>query len=76
MAGILVAVSYILKEIQYVFQIGSSLFFFYHAIVFSRENKDKVEIFLAFGATRLEACRPTAMQALKLALMPTINNMK
>jgi len=54
-AGIVVAVSYILKEFQ--------------------ENRDKVEIYLAFGATRMEACRPVAIQALKLALMPTINNM-
>jgi len=54
-AGIVVAVSYILKEFQ--------------------ENRDKVEIYLAFGATRVEACRPIAIQALKLALMPTINNM-
>ena len=43
---------------------------------FSRENRDKVEIYLAFGATRIEACRPIAIQALKLALMPTINSMK
>jgi ABC-type iron transport system FetAB permease component len=41
-----------------------------------RENRDKVEIYLAFGATRVEACRPVAIQALKLALMPTINNMR
>jgi len=54
-AGIVVAVSYILKEFQ--------------------ENRDKVEIYLAFGATRVEACRPIAIQALKLALTPTINNM-
>ena len=47
-----------------------------HAIGFSRENRDKVEIYLAFGATRVEACRPLAIQALKLALMPTINSMK
>ncbi|KAF9533992.1 hypothetical protein CPB83DRAFT_873415 [Crepidotus variabilis] len=54
-SGIVVAVSYILKEFQ--------------------ENRDKVEIYLAFGASRVEACRPIAMQALKLALTPPINNM-
>jgi len=54
-AGIVVAVSYIVKEFQ--------------------ENRDKVEIYLAFGATRVEACKPTAIQALKLALTPTINSM-
>ena len=42
----------------------------------SRENRDKVEIYLAFGATRVEACRPIAIEALKLALTPTINSMK
>jgi ABC-type iron transport system FetAB permease component len=50
--------------------------FYIHAIDFSRENRDKVEIYLAFGATRVEASKPIAIQALKLALMPTINSMK
>jgi len=40
-----------------------------------QENKDKVEIYLAFGATRMEACRPIVIQALKLALTPPINSM-
>ena len=47
-----------------------------HAIKFSRENRDKIEIYMAFGATRIEACRPIAIQALKLALTPPINNMR
>ena len=42
----------------------------------SKENKDKIETYLAFGATRVEACRPIAIQALKLALTPPINSMK
>ena len=42
----------------------------------SRENRDKVEIYLAFGATRVEACRPIAIQALKLTLMPLISFMR
>jgi ABC-type iron transport system FetAB permease component len=42
----------------------------------SRENRDKVEIYLAFGATRLEACRSIAKVALKMALMAVINKMK
>jgi len=54
-SGIVVTVSYILKEFQ--------------------ENRDKIEIYLAFGATRIEACRPIATQALKLALTPPINSM-
>ena len=75
-AGIVVAISYILKEFQYV-HIGSYFIQLHvHAIELSRENRDKVEIYLAFGATRIEACRPVAIQALKLALMPTINSMK
>ncbi|KAF5341701.1 hypothetical protein D9611_002023 [Ephemerocybe angulata] len=39
------------------------------------ENRDKVEIYLSFGATRMEACRPIAIEALRLALTPPINNM-
>lgn len=40
-----------------------------------QENRDKVEVYLAFGASRVEACRPIAIEALRLALTPTINNM-
>ncbi|KAH9481138.1 UPF0014 membrane protein [Psilocybe cubensis] len=54
--GIVIAVSYILKELV--------------------ENRDKTEIYLAFGATRTEACRPIVIQALKVALTPPINNMR
>ena len=43
---------------------------------YSSENKDKIEIYLAFGATRIEACRPIAVHALKLALAPSINGMR
>jgi len=39
------------------------------------ENRDKTETLLAYGASRLEACRPLAVEALRLALMPTINQM-
>ena len=44
--------------------------------IFFRENKDKVEIYLSFGATRVEACKPIAIQALKLALTPPVNAMR
>ncbi|THH31496.1 hypothetical protein EUX98_g2698 [Antrodiella citrinella] len=54
-SGIVVSVTYVLKEIY--------------------ENKDKVETYLAFGATRFEACKPIAKEALRLALTPTINQM-
>jgi ABC-type iron transport system FetAB permease component len=40
------------------------------------DNKDKIETYLAFGASRLEACRPIAKEALRLALTPTINQMR
>ncbi|KAJ3559409.1 hypothetical protein NP233_g11270 [Leucocoprinus birnbaumii] len=40
-----------------------------------QENRDKVEVYLAFGASRVEACRPIVIEALRLALTPTINNM-
>jgi len=39
------------------------------------ENRDKIEMYLAFGASRLEACKPIATEALRLALTPTINQM-
>ncbi|KDN52553.1 UPF0014-domain-containing protein [Tilletiaria anomala UBC 951] len=38
-------------------------------------NRDKVETYLAHGATRFEACRPVATDALRLALTPIINQM-
>ena len=40
------------------------------------ENHDKTETLLAFGASRFEACRPLAIESLRLALMPTINQMR
>lgn len=40
------------------------------------ENRDKVETYLAFGASRLEACQPVAKEALRLALTPPINQMR
>ncbi|GLB40689.1 putative UPF0014-domain-containing protein [Lyophyllum shimeji] len=54
-SGIVVCVSYILKELS--------------------ENRDKVETYLAFGASRMEACKPIAREALRLALTPVINQM-
>ena len=40
------------------------------------ENRDKTETLLAFGASRFEACRPLAIESLRLALTPTINQMR
>ncbi|KAI0950884.1 hypothetical protein AcW1_008072 [Taiwanofungus camphoratus] len=40
-----------------------------------QDNKDKVEMYLAFGASRFEACKPIAKEALRLALTPNINQM-
>lgn len=40
-----------------------------------RDNKDKVETYLAFGASRFEACRPIATEALKVALTPNVSQM-
>ncbi|KAK0209074.1 hypothetical protein DFS33DRAFT_500433 [Desarmillaria ectypa] len=40
-----------------------------------QENRDKVEIYLAFGASRMEACKPIAIDALIMALTPPINQM-
>ncbi|KAI6129912.1 hypothetical protein EV401DRAFT_1927283 [Pisolithus croceorrhizus] len=39
------------------------------------DNRDKIETYLAFGASRFEACTPIAREALRLALTPTINQM-
>lgn len=39
-------------------------------------NRDKVEVYLAYGATRMEACKPIAIEALRLALTPVINQMR
>lgn len=38
-------------------------------------SRDKIETALAMGASRFEACRPIAVEALKLALLPTMNQM-
>jgi hypothetical protein len=40
------------------------------------ENRDKTETLLAFGASRFEACRSLAIDALRMALLPTINSMR
>lgn len=39
------------------------------------ENRDKIETHLAFGASRMEACKPIAREALRTALTPVINQM-
>ena len=43
---------------------------------FFSENRDKIEVYLTFGASRMEACRPIAKQALRLALTPMISQMR
>ncbi|KAJ3331427.1 hypothetical protein HDU76_003220 [Blyttiomyces sp. JEL0837] len=39
------------------------------------ENKDKIEMYLAYGASRWEAARPIGVEAIRLALLPTLNSM-
>ncbi len=39
-------------------------------------NTDKIELYLAFGATRWEAAAPVLVEAVRLALLPTINQMR
>jgi ABC-type iron transport system FetAB permease component len=41
-----------------------------------QENRDKVETSLAFGASRMEACKPIAQHALLVALTPVVNQMR
>lgn len=40
------------------------------------ESRDKIETYLAMGATRFEACKPIGKEALKLAMLPTVNQMR
>jgi ABC-type iron transport system FetAB permease component len=40
------------------------------------DNRDKIETYLAFGASRFEACRPIARDALRTALTPNVNQMR
>lgn len=48
-----------------------------HPLTFTcSDNRDKVETYLAFGASRFEACRPIAKEALRLALTPIVNQMR
>ena len=72
-SGVVVSVSYLLKELRCETFTTSRLL---KLIQCYRENRDKVEIFLAFGATRMEACRPIIIEALRLALTPSINSMR
>ncbi|KAF4562532.1 UPF0014 family protein [Pleurotus pulmonarius] len=39
------------------------------------DNNDKIEMYLAFGATRWEACKSMSVETLRVSLMPTINQM-
>ncbi|KAG9292399.1 hypothetical protein G9A89_015269 [Geosiphon pyriformis] len=39
------------------------------------EQREKIENYLAFGASRWEAARPVAMEAIRIAMLPTINDM-
>jgi uncharacterized protein (TIGR00245 family) len=38
-------------------------------------NKDRIEAFLAYGATRWETARPIAIEGVRLAMLPTLNGM-
>ncbi|RIA95841.1 hypothetical protein C1645_756478 [Glomus cerebriforme] len=39
------------------------------------EQKEKIEMYLSYGASRWEAGRPVAVEAIRLAMLPTINSM-
>jgi hypothetical protein len=76
-SGITVSINYLLKEFS---SVNPRLPFLSSSpdrrFFFNRENRDKVEVYLAFGASRFEACRPIAIATLRLALTPTINSMR
>nr|KAJ3423314.1 hypothetical protein HK105_006115 [Polyrhizophydium stewartii] len=38
-------------------------------------QKDSIEMYLAFGASRWEAARPVCIEAIKIAMLPAINSM-
>ena len=40
------------------------------------EQKEKIEMYLSFGASRWEASRPVIVEAIRLAMLPTINSMR
>jgi len=65
-AGLLVEIRYLILDFLSDFDILLKEFV---------ENRDKIEVYLAFGASRLEACRPIAKQALRVALTPMISQM-
>ena len=73
-SAIVVATNAVLRELEcvlrhFLYSIAVGLF------MFSRTKRDNIEVYLAFGATRLEACRPIAIEALRIALLPTVNSM-
>ncbi|KAJ3196535.1 hypothetical protein HK101_008544 [Irineochytrium annulatum] len=39
------------------------------------DHKERIELYLAFGASRWEAARPVSVEAIRLALLPHINMM-
>ena len=76
-SGVSVTLSYVFKELECV----SIHLLFSHNLQNAdirgySENRDKTETYLAFGASRFEACRPLAVDALRLSLMPVINQMR
>jgi Uncharacterised protein family (UPF0014) len=74
-SGVTVSISYVLQQLECVVPL---LFFpqLCRPHWCCSENRDKTETLLAFGASRYEACRPLAVNGLRLALMPTINQMR
>ena len=72
-SGVSVTLGYLLKELEcvHLFLVQSK-----KLNSFRSENRDKTETYLAFGASRFEACRPLAVDALRLSLMPVINQMR
>lgn len=74
--AIMVSQSYILKELELVVLSLWRSHLAERVLIFYSENRDKTETLLAFGASRFEACRPLAVDALRLALMPVVNQMR
>jgi ABC-type iron transport system FetAB permease component len=72
-AGVSVTLSYVLKELEYA---SLSRTTSKKLTTRLQREPDKTETYLAFGASRFEACRPLVVDALRLSLMPVINQMR
>ncbi|RUP39815.1 hypothetical protein BC936DRAFT_138333, partial [Jimgerdemannia flammicorona] len=82
MSGMAVGISTVLTQLRILLCVEpishssiSSSNFYLSIRRHTSDNKDKVEMSLSYGATRWEAGRPIMIEAIRLAMLPTINQM-